>query len=172
MRSQRRGRRHAEDEVETVGAAEVDRLRRAIMAVGTQQNFGLGPIAANGAQQAAQEGPDLLAAGPSSGTQNGGDEAAGAVEHDDRLKAVFVIVPIEQPQLLATVDGIEHVVDVEGDALGDLRERFAIEVNTAHYRSSEWPPVSADRSLSFVWSPRSLIAWFTSSTTLRVVFHG
>ena len=36
---------------------------------------------------------------------------------------------IEQPQLLAAVDGVEHVVDVEGDALGDLRERFAIEVN-------------------------------------------
>src|SRR5271166_7188005 len=39
MRSQRRGRRHAEDEVETVGAAEVDRLRRAIMAVAAQQGF-------------------------------------------------------------------------------------------------------------------------------------
>ena len=129
MRSQRRGWRHAEDEVETVGAAEVDRLRRAIMAVATQQDFGLGPMAANGAQQAAQQGPDLLAAGPSGGTQNGGDEAAGAIEHDDRLKAVFVIVRIEQPQLLAAVDGVEHVVDVEGDALGDLRERFAIEVD-------------------------------------------
>jgi hypothetical protein len=34
------------------------------MAVGTQQDFGLGPIATNGAQQAAQERPDLLAAGP------------------------------------------------------------------------------------------------------------
>jgi hypothetical protein len=88
------------------------------MAVGTQQDFGLGPMAANGAQQAAQERPNLLAAGPSSGTQNGGDEAAGAVEHDDRLKAVFVIVRVEQPQLLATVNGIEHVVDVDGDALG------------------------------------------------------
>ena len=120
----------AEHEVEQlVRAAEVDRLRRAIMAVATQQDFGLGPMAANGAQQAAQQGPDLLAAGPSGGTQNGGDEAAGAVEDDDRLKAVFVIVRIEQPQLLAAVDGVEHVVDVEGDALGDLRERFAIEVN-------------------------------------------
>jgi hypothetical protein len=36
MRPQGRGRRQAEDEVETVGAAEVDRLRRAIMAIGTQ----------------------------------------------------------------------------------------------------------------------------------------
>jgi hypothetical protein len=38
-------------------------------------------------------------------------------------------VRIEQPQLLTTVDGIEHVVDVEDDAPGDLHERFAIEVN-------------------------------------------
>ena len=130
MPSQRRGRRHAEDEVETVGAAEVDRLRRAIMAVATQQDFGLGPMAANGAQQAAQQGPDLLAAGPSRIRQNGGDEAAGAVEDDDRLKAVFVIVRIEQPQLLAAVDSIEHIlVDVEGGALADLREQFAIKVD-------------------------------------------
>src|ERR1700730_6794543 len=86
MRSQRRGRRHAEDEVETVGAADVDGLRRAIMAVATQQDFGLGPRAASGAQPSAQQGPDLLAAGPSGGAQNGGDEAGGAIEHDDRLK--------------------------------------------------------------------------------------
>src|SRR4051812_31399295 len=99
------------------------------MAVGTQQDFSLGPMATDGAQQVAQERPDLLAAGPFARAQNSGDEAASAIEYDDRLKAVFVIVRIEQPQLLAAVDGVEHVVDVEDDALGDLRERFAIEVN-------------------------------------------
>ena len=80
-----------------------------------------GPVGADGAQQPAQEGSDLLAAGPFGGTKNGGDEAAGAVEHDDRLKSVFVIMGVEQPQLLAAVNGVERVVDVEGDPLGNLR---------------------------------------------------
>ena len=50
MRSQRRRRGDAEDEVEAIGAAEVDRLGRAIMAVGAQQNFRSRPIGADAAQ--------------------------------------------------------------------------------------------------------------------------
>ena len=109
---------HAEDEVETVGAAEVDRLRRGNNGCRHAAGF---RSWANGCEWRAPGGAARpwisLPAGPSGGTQNGGDEAAGAVEDDDRLKAVFVIVRIEQPQLLAAVDGVEHVVDVEGDAL-------------------------------------------------------
>ena len=88
-----------------------------------------GPIGADGAQQAAQEGFDLLAAGPFGGTKHGGDEAALAVEHDNRLKSVFVVMRIEQPQLLAAMDGVERVVDVERDAFGNLMEGPAIEID-------------------------------------------
>src|ERR1700719_2414579 len=55
------------------------------------------------AQQTPQEGLDLLAARPLGGTKHGGDEAALAVNHDDRLKSVFVVVGVEQPQLLTPV---------------------------------------------------------------------
>jgi hypothetical protein len=83
------------------------------MAVGAQQDLSVGPVGADRAQEAAQEGRDLLAAGSFGGTKNGGDEAAPAVEHDDWLKAVFVIMPIEQPQLLAAMNRVERVVPDE-----------------------------------------------------------
>ena len=69
-----------------------------------------------------QEGLDLLAARPLGGTKHGGDEAAFAVEHNDRLKSVFVVVGVEQPQLLTTVDRIERVVDVQRDPFGNRGE--------------------------------------------------
>src|SRR5450631_4251442 len=96
MTTQRRRRRDAEDVVEAVGATEVENLGRAIMAVGAQQNFRSGPAGAEGAQQTAQERLDLLAARPLGGTEHGGDEAALAVEHDDGLKSVFVVMGVEQ----------------------------------------------------------------------------
>ena len=99
------------------------------MTVGAQQDFGLRPVGADRAQQAAQEGLDLLAAGPFGGTKHGGDEAAVAVEHDDRLKAVFVVMRIEQPQLLAAMHRVERVVDVEHDPFGNLREGLAIKID-------------------------------------------
>ena len=67
MPAQRRGRRDAEDIVEPVGATEVENLGGAIVAVAAHQNLGPGPVGANGAQQAAQKGLDLLAAGAFAG---------------------------------------------------------------------------------------------------------
>ena len=64
------------------------------MAVAAQQNFGLGPVGADGPQQSAQKGFDLLAARPFGGAEHGGDEAAPAVEYDDRLKAIFVVMRV------------------------------------------------------------------------------
>jgi hypothetical protein len=74
-------------------------------------------------------GLDLLAAGPFGGTQDGGDEATVAIEHDNRLKAIFVMVRIEEPQLLAAMHGVEGVVDIENDALGNLSKGLAIKID-------------------------------------------
>ena len=63
---------------------------------GAQQNFRPRPIGADGAQQAAQEALGLLSAGAPRRPQHGGDEAAGAVEHDDRLKTIFVVMRVEE----------------------------------------------------------------------------
>jgi len=91
-------------------------------------------VSADRAQQPAQEGLDLGAAWPFGGTKHGGDEAALAVEHHDGLKAVFVVMRVEQPQLLAAVHRVERVVDIERDPFGNLGERPAIEIDhcTAH----------------------------------------
>ena len=111
------------------------------MAVGAQQDFGARPVGADGAQQPAQEGSGLLAAGPFGGAEDGGDEAARAVEHDDRLKSVFVVMGVEQPQLLAAVNRVEGVVEVERDPLGNLAERRAIEIDHGAAHPQQRPDV-------------------------------
>src|SRR5271166_3162609 len=129
MPAQRRSRRDAEDVIETARPTPVENLRAAVVAVGAQQDLGVGPMGSDRAQQPAQEGLDLLAAWPLGGTKHGGDEAALAVEHHDGLKSVLIIVGVEQPQLLAAVHRVERVVDVERDPFGNLGERLAIEVD-------------------------------------------
>src|SRR5271166_5702683 len=124
--AQCRGRRDAEDVIEAVGSTPVENLGAAVMAVGAQQDLRVGPVGADRAQQTAQEGPDFLAAGPFGGPKDGGDEAALAVEHDDRLKAILVIMRVEQPQLLAAMHRVERVVDVERDSFGNCLEGLAI----------------------------------------------
>src|SRR5512133_3831836 len=127
--AQRRGRRHAEDEIEALGSTPVENLWTTIVTVGAQQNLGVGPVGADRAQQAAQEGANLIAAGPLGGTKNGRDEATFAVEHNDRLKAIVVVMRIEQPQLLAAMNRIERVVEVEHDLFGNLPEGLAIKID-------------------------------------------
>ncbi len=75
------------------------------------------------------EGADLLAARPFGGAKHRRDEAAFAVEYDDRLKTIFVVMRIEEPQLLAAMNRIECVVDVERDPPRDLPEGFAIKID-------------------------------------------
>jgi hypothetical protein len=129
MPAQCRGRRDAQNVIETVGPTPVENLGTAIVTVGAQQDLGLWPVGADCPQQAAQEGANLLAAGPFGGTKNGGDKAALAIEHDDRLKAVFVVMCIEQPQLLAAMNRVERVVDVERDPFGNPLEGLAIKID-------------------------------------------
>ena len=124
-----RGRRDAEDVIDPVGATPVENLGAAIMTIGAQQYLGLRPVGADGAQQAAQKGTYFLAAGPFGGAKHGGDEAAFAVEYDDRLKAVFIVMRIEQSQLLTAMDRVEGVIDVERDAFGNLVKGLAIKID-------------------------------------------
>src|SRR4051794_38033255 len=89
------------NEVDPVGATPVEDLRAAIVAVGAQQDLRVGPVGADGPEQPAQEGADVCAFGSLAGPQYGGDEAPLTVEHDNGLEPVFVVVGIEQAQLLA-----------------------------------------------------------------------
>ena len=99
------------------------------MAVAAHQDLYPRPVGANGAQQAAQKGLDLLAAGAFGRAQHSSDETALAIEHDDGLKAVFVVVRVEQAQLLAAVNRVERVVDIQHDPLGSLGIGLAIEID-------------------------------------------
>ena len=111
MTTQRRGRRDAEDGVEAVGATPVENLGAAIVAVAAKQDLGVGPIEPR-SRRTARRRKGLISLPPGSfgGTKHRGDETALAVEHDNRLKSVFVVVGVEQPQLLAAVDRVERVV--------------------------------------------------------------
>lgn len=57
-------RRHAQDKIVPARPAPIDHLGAAIVAVAAQQYLRSGPMAADRAQQTAQESPDFLAAGP------------------------------------------------------------------------------------------------------------
>src|SRR5271166_5811405 len=59
--AQRRGRRDAQDIIETIGSTPVEDFGTAIMAIGAQQYLGVGPVGPDRPQQAAQKGTDLLA---------------------------------------------------------------------------------------------------------------
>ncbi|EXL04978.1 hypothetical protein BG36_09635 [Aquamicrobium defluvii] len=76
------------------------------MAVGPDQDPGVRPVAADRPH-----------------------EAAIAIEHHDRLEAVFVVMGIEQAELLAAVHGVKGVVDVEHDPLRHLPEGGAVKVD-------------------------------------------
>ena len=127
--AQRRIGVEAEDEVDAGRAAEVDDFGRGIVAVAADQDLDARPTAPQRPDQPAQVAGDLAPARPSGGAQDGGDDAAVAVEHEDRLEPVAVEVRVEQPQLLAAMGGIECVVEVEHDPLGYLAEAVAIEVH-------------------------------------------
>jgi hypothetical protein len=60
---------------------------------------------------------------------HGGNDTTLAVEHDDRLEAILVIMSVEQTQLLTAMHGIEGVIDVENDPLGNLVEGRAIKID-------------------------------------------
>ena len=55
--------------------------------------------------------------------------AATTIGHHDRLEAVFVIVRVEQAQLLTAMHGIEGVVDIEHDAAWHLAEAVAVMID-------------------------------------------
>ena len=75
------------------------------------------------------------------GRSSGGDEAAIAIEDDDRLEAVVVVVGVEQPQLLAAVHRIEGVVDIQRDPPRHLAERGAVEIDQGTAEAQQRPRI-------------------------------
>src|SRR5512144_3160393 len=131
------GRGEAEDVVDPVRLAPVEYFRAGVVAVGADEDRHLRPVAADGPHQAAEEGADFDALRPLRRAQDGGDEAAVFVQDDDRLEAVVVVMGVEQSQLLAAVDSIEGVVNVEGDPPRHLAKRPAIEIDQSTAKAQQ-----------------------------------
>ena len=58
----------------------------------------------------------------------------------DGLEAVLAIVGVEQRQLLAAVDGIVGIVDVEDDTVGNTFEAFAEQIDHGQPHARQRPP--------------------------------
>ena len=106
--------------------------------------------AADRADQAAQKGADFDALRPFRRAQQGGDEAALAIEDDDRLKAVFVVIGVEQAQLLAAVHRIEGVVDIQRDPPRYVAERAAPDVDQSPAQAQQRPRIGGTSSREMV----------------------
>ena len=97
------------------------------MAVGTQQDFCLGPMPGDLPDQSADMGRALGPLGAAGRAQQRPDEPAFAVEDDDRLKAERVVERIEQAQLLVAVHRVKGIVDIEHDPAWGARKGLAVE---------------------------------------------
>jgi hypothetical protein len=96
------------------------------MAVGAQQDLDLRPMGPDGADEAAHKAANLHPARSLARPQQRTDKAALAVEHDDRLEAIVIMVGIEQAELLTAMHPVERVVDIEHNALWHGTKRAAI----------------------------------------------
>ena len=95
------------------------------MAVAAEGDTRIGPAPANVPNQAAQVCPHLDAARRLAGAQDDRNRPAvlGVVDVD-RQEAVFVIMSVEQRELLTAMHHVDRVVDVERDCA--RRSRVAV----------------------------------------------
>ena len=143
------------------------------MAVGANEDLDLGPMAADRPHQATQKRPDLDALRPLGRAQQGGDEAAFAIEDDDRLEAVFVVMSVEQAQLLAAVHRIEGVVDVEGQRFVTWRSSSTRmrDASSAGGSPARRVPTSCSRPSNRRYTSAAPCGKAASSTTPIVSVH-
>ena len=113
---ERLGTRQTEDIIDTIVLAPTHRLGPSIVPVATERNSRLVPSRADMPYEAAQMGTHLDAARRLAGPQHDRDGPAllGVIDVD-RQEAAFVIMSVEQRELLMAVDDIAGVVDVERD---------------------------------------------------------
>ena len=134
--------RQAEHVTQPEAVAQVQNLRGAVVAVGPQQDRGRGPMAADRPDQTPDVGSGLFAGRATCRAQHCTYKTTVTVKDHDGLEAVFIIVGIEQAQLLVTMNGIKGVVDIQHDLSGRVCKRGAIEPHHLMRHPEERPPVS------------------------------
>ena len=120
---------------------QVHDLGRAVMAVATHRDLDPGPMAPDAADDVAQDPRRLVTGWPLARTQQRQHRLGGRrVEDVDGLKAVLVVMGVEQCQLLAAVDDIRGIVNVEHDALGHALEAVAKQIDHRQPHARRFAP--------------------------------
>ena len=105
-------------------------LGRAVMPTATRGDLEPAPVVADAADDVLEDAGHLLAGGPLARAQQRQDRLAGGrLEELDGLEAVLVIMGVEQRQLLAAVDDVVGIVDIEDDALRHAGEAIAEQID-------------------------------------------
>jgi len=100
------------------------------MAISTHRDLYPGPVAPDMADDVPQDPCRLFPRRPLALTQQRQHRLASRRFEDvDRLEDVLVIMGVEQRQLLAAVDGVRGVVDVEHEAVGNTLEAVTEQVD-------------------------------------------
>ena len=120
---------------------QVHDLGRAVMAVATHRDLDPGPMAPDAADDVAQDPRRLVTGWPLARTQQRQHRLGGRrVEDVDGLKAVLIVMGVEQCQLLAAVDGIRGIVNVEHDVLGHALEAVAKQIDHRQPPARQFAP--------------------------------
>jgi hypothetical protein len=113
-------------------------LGPAVMAVAAHDDLNRRPAGANAANDMAQHQRHLDPVRRLAGTQDDGDRLAGYRLVDvDRQKAAAVVVRIEERELLAVVNPVLGVVDIQQDAPGYLLEAVAEQLDHRRHHAIE-----------------------------------
>jgi len=101
----------------------------------------MGPVSADRPDGTAQMGTDLATTRAFGPAQDSGHETTLVIEHHNRLESVFIVMRVEQPQFLLSVNGIEGVVEVEHDLRRHCPERAAIQADHGMTHGQKHAPI-------------------------------
>jgi len=121
-----------------VALTPAHRLVASVVAVAADQDVDLRPASADGGHDVAQDEHHLGPVRGLAGTQDHRHRLATSGLVDvDRQKAALVVVGMEEGQLLATVNGIAGVVDVQHDPSRHLLEAVAEQLDHGGHHALE-----------------------------------
>ncbi len=116
-------------------------LGGAVMAVAAHRDLDPGPMMTDTRDDMPEDSCRLRAGGPLAGTQQRQHRlGCRRLEDVDGLEAVAVVMGVEQRQLLAAVDRVVGIVDVEHDAFRHAGEAVAEQIDHRQSHARQSPP--------------------------------
>jgi hypothetical protein len=128
----------AEDVADPVALAPGHGFMPGIVAVAAHQDLHPGPAGADRLADVAQDESDLGAGRCLAWPEDHRERlAAGRLVEVDRQEAAAVVVGVEQRELLAAIDPVRGVVDVEHEASGQVVEAVAEQLDHGRHHALE-----------------------------------